>query len=629
VSTATLPIQSPDSTLEVDGIEFYQAVAELCGWSDSNLKRSDYFNRCFVSICKFLQAEVALFNVRQGARTLERTYSNLPGSDNPWAEKLDQLVLRAQTDEAPVSRQFQDVNGQCVATALGCPVIAASGNTFGAISMVFRAVESTNVDLIIAQLIPLLELVVENAPVDSPKNEKPKNDAAPVLQSVVRAADFQSVKHLCFAIANSLCGKLRCEQIAMGLVQKQDIQLVAVSGVSEIPGSTPGVMAIRQAMAVCLDRNEATVSQPDGRLIDQVESSPCKVHEAWRNATSGSCVATLPLRIDGQCVAVIALRRLERDPFCPDDLKRARVLAESFAPALPLVDRANRSMLRHAVDSLASLAHHWCSWNGLGRKAITLGMLAAIAWAVFGKTEHRVMAPCKIVAESVFTVAAPFEGLVRNVLVQPGDHVVAGQPLVQIDTRDLETEKNQVKTQIVSNRIQANALLQERKSQEAFLLQAKIQVLQTEINLIQARIERAHICAPADGIILPTEIHRRIGQYVALGETLLQVADESRCHLEIETPVQQARYLMVNQQAAFLSNARPDQQLDCHITRISPSSEILRQENVVVAEAVLESKDEWMKIGTEGKIRINTGKKPIWWVHLHPVIDFVRVKLWL
>jgi hypothetical protein len=83
------------------------------------------------------------------------------------------------------------------------------------------------------------------------------------------------------------------------------------------------------------------------------------------------------------------------------------------------------------------------------------------------------------------------------------------------------------------------------------------------------------------------------------------------------------------QTGQFQSSARPDQPLACEIRRVSPTTSVLRHRNVVVAEAVLLEKQDWMKLGMEGYVRIETGPKPVWWVYLHPALDYLRLKLWL
>lgn len=635
----TSPSTQSETTLagaiRIDGRQFYDIVGRLCELSEFHLSRSEYYGRSFQALSEYLGATVGMLNLRLGPRTLERMYSVDETIANQWLETIDSLALQSQSEATPLTRVYRDRDGEIIAYAFAVPIMSTSNNSIGAVAFVINSAETDNIESQLVQTSHLLELMVENAPLDQRKSNTPSTApnaslvATQTLQSVVRAADYRSITHLSFAIVNSLCSKFGCEQVGIGLVRNRNVKLIAVSGLSEVPKSTPGMMAIQQAMAACLDRSEVSVVQPEGRLIGQIESSPCKLHHFWHRMAGESCVATLPLRIGDEVIAVVSLRRKPNQPWMPEDLRRATMLAESFAPALPLVDRASRSVLRHCIDSTVSLTSDLYTWNKIGSKIVALCLCATMLWAMFGTMEYRVMAPGKIVPEQIYTVSTPHEGRIEQVFVKPGQQVQAGELLVQLDTKDLLTEQMRIKTAITSTRIEANALLSQRRHQEAFLLQAEIEVLETDLNLIQEQLRRSQICAVHSGVVLPTTIHQRIGQRVPLGEPLLEIAHEDHWHLEIEVPDNEAMFVSQWQAGEFQSSARPDQHLSCKVRRISPTSQVLNNKNVVVAEAVLLEKQDWMKIGMEGYVSIDTGTKPVWWVYLHPVIDYVRLKLWL
>lgn len=620
-------LTKPDS-LAIDGSQFYEVVADLCLVADTPLRRSDYFSKCFEIVSDFFQATAGIMNVRCGARTLERSCEKRDGLLGQWHNDLDSLILRVQSNEAALLQKYTDHLGRDSVYTIGAPIVTSSSRVFGAVGLVIPASRCADGRTELALLNQLMHLIVVNAPEDRVESPDKKNGQNS-LQAVVRAADYESIHQLCFAIVNSLCSKLACEQVVIGLVKGNDVKLMAVSGLSEVPKSTPGMQAVHQAMSACLDRCEVSVQQEDGRLVDQHESTNCKVHQLWHQIAGGSCVATVPLRIDGRCVAVLGLRRKSHSPFVPEDIKRAQVLGETFAPALPLVDKASRTVVRHCLDSGISFLNYCYSWNGVGRKLFVALTFLFVAWAILGKTQYEVLAPCKIASKKIVTVASPFDGLIQEVLVQPGQLVSRGDLILKFDQDDLLTERNRVLTGIATNRIECNSLLQQRKTQEAFLLQSKLAVLETELQLIDQKLKRATIRSQVDGVVLPTDIHRRVGQFVVVGESLLEIADKNAWHLEIETPEHKIRHLRIGQKGQFQSRARPDLVSDCQINSIHPSSQVVNDSNVVIADAAMESRESWMKIGMEGHVKIDTGQRPVWWAYLHPVFDYVRLRLWL
>lgn len=616
----------------VDGSKFQDIVADLCSASDQISERADYYAKCFELMSEHFNVGVGILNLRIGARTLERSFTGKVGLANDWSEILDRLILRVQTDADVLLQEFRNANGHVAAHAVALPIFSPNGHAIGAVGFAIAGLSDLGAKVVLAQVDQLLELVIENSPVDSktPKNPNTnENEFAKTAQSIVKASDYKSIEHLCFAIANSLCAKLGCEQIAIGVIRNRDAKLVAVSGMSEIPKNTPSIMAIRQAMGVCFDRNQPTVVQENGRIAGQCESSHCKMHEFWRKITNGACVATIPLEVDGECIATVSLRRQANQPFTPDDLRRAKILGESFAPALPLVDRANRSIFRHVTESMSTSLRYLCSSNGVGRAIAICLLFASLAWFSFGHMEYSVVAPARIVPEQVNTVSAPFDGMIESVYVSPGEKVTKGKLLLCFDRRDLLIEKKKILTEITSARIESNAKLQNRLPGESFLLQSQIQVLQTDLALVNEKLARAEIRAKNNGIVMPTDIHERVGQYSKLGEPLLEIANENQWHLEIETPESESRHLSLRQNGYFQSNARPDHKHPCRVEKISPSSQVVKQKNVVIAESILEKREPWMKLGMEGTVRIQSGHQPVWWVYLHSAMDYARLKLWL
>ena len=623
----TIPQVQPDSSeaIRIDGRLLAHLVDRLCEISEDGEDRVGYFRQTFEAICQHFDAVSGVINVRQSARTMERNFLAEAASAD-WIKVADALVLRTQTEEVAISKGFTDAHGDHVAFALAAPFMSSKGNAFGGIALVIKQQSPRETEAILAQLVQLMELIVEIAP--RGKRQQPAgSSASQTLKSVIKATDYHSIQHLSFAIVNGLCERMGLEQVTLGLTRQRDIRLLAISGMEEIPGNTPGIKALQQALAVGLDRGDVTVVQKPNQVPDQLESSTCRVHQFWHQMAAGSSVASIPLFVENSCIAVIGLRK--SGPFVQDDIERARVLAQSFAPALPLVDRASWSLVHHLTDSMRQTMATVFSWKKLGFKLTLILLAVFLTWVAFGKKEYQVLASCKIVPEHTNIVSAPFEGKIARVLVRPGQQVEKGQPLVEMDTRDLKLELRRVLTSIASTKIEKDAFLRERKSNEAFLKLSQIAVLETDLVRIRQQLKRAKVCAVEAGVVLPSELHRKVGQFVTLGESMLEIAENRNWQLEINSAESDARHIVKGQLAQFQTHARPDQPYACEVLNVHPAARVADQKNVVVVEARLLERDSWMKVGMEGSVRINTAPQPIWWIYAHPVIDYLRLKLWL
>ncbi len=89
------------------------------------------------------------------------------------------------------------------------------------------------------------------------------------------------------------------------------------------------------------------------------------------------------------------------------------------------------------------------------RAAVLLMALfaAAIAWAILGRVDIVAVAPGRIIVSERTKLVQPLErSVVKRVLVKDGDHVLAGQALVELDPTSAHADKTSVQEQLKSAR---------------------------------------------------------------------------------------------------------------------------------------------------------------------------------
>ena len=84
--------------------------------------------------------------------------------------------------------------------------------------------------------------------------------------------------------------------------------------------------------------------------------------------------------------------------------------------------------------------------------AIMALFVAALLWAVLGQVDIVAVAPGRIVVSERTKVVQPLErSVVKAVLVKDGDHVSAGQPLVELDPTSAQADRTSAQDQIKAN----------------------------------------------------------------------------------------------------------------------------------------------------------------------------------
>lgn len=107
--------------------------------------------------------------------------------------------------------------------------------------------------------------------------------------------------------------------------------------------------------------------------------------------------------------------------------------------------------------------------NPLGRAVfwiVIAAMLFTCLWMFFGKVDVVVAARGKVIPSGEVKTIQPLNaGVVRNILIQPGDHVTKGQLLMEIDPSDIDPELASMQADYKQAELEIeriNSLLEER-----------------------------------------------------------------------------------------------------------------------------------------------------------------------
>jgi multidrug efflux pump subunit AcrA (membrane-fusion protein) len=211
-----------------------------------------------------------------------------------------------------------------------------------------------------------------------------------------------------------------------------------------------------------------------------------------------------------------------------------------------------------------------------------------------------------------------------------GDVVRKGDVLATFRTEELLLERDRLRAELqVQQYAAGQAMAQNAAPVEVRLAQAQAHLLETQLALLQVRLDAATVRAPFDGIVVSGDLRSRIGQPLALGDPLFQVAPDGRWKLRLQVPEQAVDDVAAGQSGVFATDARPDEQESFELRRVSPGAEVVNGQNVYVAEAEVEVAAPWMRPGMEGIGKIGTGNRVTWWVLLHRLTDWLRLHFWL
>jgi multidrug resistance efflux pump len=226
-------------------------------------------------------------------------------------------------------------------------------------------------------------------------------------------------------------------------------------------------------------------------------------------------------------------------------------------------------------------------------------------------------------------VAAPFEGCLEKALVKPGDVVATGDLLARMDPREIRWKLAALEAdhgQAIKKRDAAQA---GRNYAEAQIAALDARRLELELKLWRHREANLEIRSPIGGVVASGDLERVEGVPLETGQALFEIAPLEQMVIELAIPDDDIAPVNLGQTIVARLDAYPDRQWQAVISQIQPRAEIRDQQNVFIAEAVLENSDGRLRPGMEGYAKVETPPRAVGWIALHRVWErMIKLLQW-
>jgi len=604
----------------------YMAILDLAAQSTT---RHGFLAKAVASIGRYCESPYSALHVSCGSETIQET--NHRNGNNPrfWAPPVQEYLTDALAGGKPRAKLLSSMGASAKVAILAAPLVNESIGVQGAVATVIFGDENT-ARRKLAFLTAMAEVTAAGAGmIDAAHTRRADSSTVASNRALTRAAGAATPEELAFALTNSLRNKLGCEQVVMGLATGRRVRILSISGLDDINRRSPGVGRIRAAMEECLDLDKPIVCQNERDWEGESLASNHRLHQQWQSSARGACIASIPLHSGEDCTAILSLRRRADEPFRQELIADITATVEPFAPAMLLVKRAHRGLFRHVLDSGGGFVRALTTSGRKGLKVLTALACLAALWFCFGSLDYEVVVPAKVTPKLQRQVAVPYDGRLIETCVEISDVVRAGEVLCRFDQRDLLLQRKQLRAQYAVHEREYMRALATEEPVEARLVDAQKRLIQTQLDIVERRLEQTLPRAPFDGVIISGDLRKQVGGVLAQGAPLFDIAPLDQWSLEMDIPQNVSGELGAGLKGRFASHARPEDAQQFELTRLRPSAEIRNGENVYVAEATVDLNAEWMRPGMEGVAKVQVGRRKVWWVASHKVLDYLRLHFWL
>jgi RND family efflux transporter MFP subunit len=284
--------------------------------------------------------------------------------------------------------------------------------------------------------------------------------------------------------------------------------------------------------------------------------------------------------------------------------------------------------------------------------AVLIGLLALciIPWDFDMRAKGTVQ---PIAKKDVFVGEA---GIVMEVLVDNGDIVKEGDPLVRLRSDELPLKISQTQGEFNARFEELNAVRNrrtdtsrtyteaERARDEADQARAEVQTesLRAQLKLLEERLENLTIRSPISGRVITWDAKRTLqNRPVESGQVLMSVAAESTDYeLELYMPERRVRHLVEYRQTLKKEDPNADLQVDYilmtdpgtyhkgTVTEVHPAAEP-HEEHGHMVRVKVSTDDEVANLrpGASVTADVHCGKAPLGWAFLHEAWEWLEANL--
>jgi multidrug resistance efflux pump len=240
------------------------------------------------------------------------------------------------------------------------------------------------------------------------------------------------------------------------------------------------------------------------------------------------------------------------------------------------------------------------------RWILAVALLAALLIPV----RQSVLAPAEIISLESVVLAAPVEGVVREVLVRPNQTVQVDQPLVALDDTTLRNRREVLVKSMGS--VQAELLATTQKSFDSIQsrgeiapLSGRVEERQAELSYIEEQLQRMVLTSPKAGITVFGDPNDWRGRPIAAGERVMLIANPETLGVLVHVPVADAIALEPGAPVKIFLHVAPLSPLDGAVLETGYQA-LLSPDNIASyrVRAKLDEKTEKSRIGLKGTAKL-------------------------
>ncbi|MBX2837627.1 MAG: efflux RND transporter periplasmic adaptor subunit [Gammaproteobacteria bacterium] len=448
-----------------------------------------------------------------------------------------------------------------------------------------------------------------------------------LAENVLQAVTHKSRAAIGNALANTLLGMSSARRVSVGVAGRQNIELLAVSGQSELDVHRQLSQSLKQAMQHCID----TCEPNETLTFSGVGSEPSTPTSALANLYSmnqSMPLSLLRVSAGAEIELVVLLEHPEKVVLVDGQLEAIRTAITPTAALFDLVDRHEATATERVLRRVRRVQSQLLKKKSQRRTQLTIAAaLLGLIMTLFPVTHH-VSGRVVIEAADQQVIVAPIGGHIASSHARAGDSVSQGQLLATLDTHDLQLEVDKWMSEQAKNTSAYSQALASHDRTELSRLRADADRIEAELNLVQQNLTRSEIRAPMSGVLLSGDLSQSLGAPVTTGDVLFEVGSSNRHRVVIKIDEQDVGFVKPEQFARVRMASVPHRLWQAKVDTVQPVAVAEKGASYFRLPATFDTAVSELRPGMEGVAKIEVGRRALIWVATHRPLSRLRYWLW-
>lgn len=439
--------------------------------------------------------------------------------------------------------------------------------------------------------------------------------ASAITELIGKVETSSSHDYACLLSANTLNEHFGTRLSAIGLVGKgASIRIQSISGKAEFDAQSVLVQQLAAAMDETLIRDDVSTWPP----LEEDDRHAMINHRKLAEAQNEHAVISVPLKtVDGTILGVwlsAGSRTAIHDERQANALK---TVAPYLATSLQVRKEADPGLIGGAVRKVLGRDAAVGRWT-LISAVVLLCLLPMLP------VQHRIKSYATVEPVQQRFVTVPFDGVLKETFVRPGDRVTQGQLIAVMDDRELGWKLGGLVADAGIAGKKQDVAMASHDIHEAQMAALEKESLAQQIQVLQHRKQNLEITAALDGFILKGDLEEAHGAPVKIGQSLFEIAPLAPLKLEVAIPEDEIAYVQEGMTVNARLDGHPQDTITGTIDTLHPRSEIRDNRNVFIGEILLDNEEQQLRPGMNGRARVMGKRKMLGWIWLHKAVHRVR-----